>query len=264
VPYTGRLADLESAFQAGARAGIRWASYRRCDAPDVRPIHRGEFSTLLILAASGRGVDGLRAAVLMDAARRAVLSKCADPLPAWVSGHNPDGSRLRASHMAIVPTVFSGEHGDGRIMGIGLAIPSHVDQSEARQEFHALLRDGLHMANQHWLPANIRGATTEIETWTQPATVWSTATPMELRRRDRRPALEIAEEWTTRAGLPKPVGARFRSEPFIAGAFHAASYAPGKRPRFRIHALIEWAAPIRGHIVLGMGRYRGFGLMRPV
>lgn len=264
APYAGRLADLEAAFQAGMRANFRWAGYRRCDQLQAETTQRGEFATLLILAASGRGVDGLRAAVLSDVARRAVLSKCPDPLPAWLSGHNLDGSRLRESHLGIVPIVFAGQHGDGRIMGLGLAIPNHVQQSEARSTLHALLRDGLHLANQHWLPANIRGRTTESETWTRPATVWATATPMELRRRDRRQALEIAEEWAIRSRLPKPVGARFRSEPFIAGAFHAASYAPGKRPRFRIHALIEWAAPISGPIVLGMGRYRGFGVMRPV
>lgn len=264
TPYVGRLADLEAAFRAGTRANFRWAGYRRCDQLRAETAQRGEFSTLLILGASGRGVDGLRAAVLIDVARRTVLSKCPDPLPAWLSGHNPDGSRLRESHLGIIPIVFSGQHGDGRIMGIGLAIPSHVDQSEARSTLHILLRDGLHLANQHWLPANIRSRTTESETWTRPATVWATATPMELRRRDRRQALEIAEEWAMRAGLPKPVGARFRSEPFMAGAFHAASYAPGKRPRFRIHALIEWASPISGPVVLGMGRYRGFGLMRPV
>ncbi|HWB11811.1 MAG TPA: type I-U CRISPR-associated protein Csb2 [Pirellulales bacterium] len=264
VPYAGRLADLESAFESRVRAGIQWCRYRRCDAPSTTTEDRGEFSTLLILAASGRGVDGLRTAPLMDAARRAVLSKCPDPLPDWVSGHSSDGSRLRASHLGIVPTVFSGEHGDGRIMGLGLAIPRHIDQAEARRTLHALLGDGIHLAGQHWLPENIRGRTTEADTWTRPATTWTTVTPMEIRRRDRRPAVEIAEEWATRAGLPKPAGARFRAEPFVAGGFHAASYAPGKRPRFRIHALMEWSVPISGPVVLGMGRYRGFGLLRPL
>lgn len=264
VPYAGRLADLESAFQARARAGIQWGRYRRCDERTMSSAESGEFSALFILAASGRGVDGLRTAPLMDAARRAVLSKCGDPLPEWVSGHNPDGSRLQASHLGIVPAIFSGEHGGGRIMGLGLAIPGHVDHGDARRTLQALLRDGVQLADQHWLPENIRGHTTEVETWTRAATSWATVTPMEVRRRDRRPALEIAEEWATRAGLPKPARARFRSEPFIAGGFHASSYAPGKRPRFRIHALMEWSVPVSGPVILGMGRYRGFGLMRPV
>jgi CRISPR-associated protein Csb2 len=36
-----------------------------------------------------------------------------------------------------------------------------------------------------------------------------------------------------------------------------------ERPRWGIHARLEFAAPVRGPVVLGAGRYFGLGLMRP-
>lgn len=147
------------ALEGGGRRNYRRVETRRAT---VDRDH-GEFASLLILAASGRGVDAQRCGPLVEAARRALLSRCADPLPSWLSGHEADGSKLKESHLGIVPATFAGQHGDGRIMGLGLALPSRVDQNAARRSLHPVISEGLQLAGQHW--AVSRTSTTGRWTW---------------------------------------------------------------------------------------------------
>lgn len=263
VPYSGRLADLEAAYDRGTRARTNWGHFRRADSE--RPLEqvRGEFAELIILAASARGVDVTRVAPLVEMARRSILSLCEDPLPEWLAGHSRDGAPLQASHLGITPTISCGPHGDGRVMGLGLLVPKEIASTESRERLQPVLRAGLSIADQNWHVENSRAMTTAPATWTRPARRWASATPLEIRRRDRRPAIEIAAEWADRSGLPEPSLAQLRPEPFVRGPVHACRYAQGKRPRLRMHAVVEWEQPIAGPVVLGMGRYRGFGLMRP-
>lgn len=264
VPYVGRITDLESAFAQKKRAGVRWANYQLCGSSKVAQTSSGIYSELIVLAASGRGVDGSRIAPLLESARRSILSICDDPLPEWLTGHSKDGSPLQDTHLGVAPTIFSGRHGDGRIMGIGLLVPKRIDGTESRNRLQPVLQSGLILADQIWNIENSRTVTTEASTWTRSSRLWASATPLEIRRRDRRSAIEIASEWAERSGLPPPMFARLRAEPFLVGPMHARNYAQGKRPRLRMHAMVEWDAPITGPIALGMGRYRGFGFMRPI
>ena len=73
-------------------------------------------------------------------------------------------------------------------------------------------------------------------------------------------------------GLPEPEKVVLAFEPFILGA-RPAHHFPGFRqgvpgdgavPRRLVHAVVTFAEPVEGPLVLGAGRYLGLGLMRPI
>ncbi len=121
---------------------------------------------------------------------------------------------------------------------------------------------------------------TRWERWAAPSKVWVTATPIAL---DRFPgdlgshdparvmAAHVEAEATIASacehiGLPRPANVRLLSSPYLQGSLGTRSYGRveiGKRPRLLIQALIAFAAPVSGPIVLGAGRYGGLGLCLP-
>ena len=80
---------------------------------------------------------------------------------------------------------------------------------------------------------------------------------------------KIVRQSCAQLGLPEPV----RVEPSVAStlngvppapAFVAPKPRPNRPARFHIHAEIEFAEPVAGPLLLGAGRYRGYGLFLPV
>ena len=58
------------------------------------------------------------------------------------------------------------------------------------------------------------------------------------------------------------------SSPLFAGVPHARDFPPLRSgpnggARFHLHALVIFAEPIVGPLIVGAGRYRGYGLCRP-
>lgn len=130
------------------------------------------------------------------------------------------------------------------------------------------------------LPARERQTLT-ARRWCRPSRVWATATPIaldrhpgDLRSRDPdelRAAVAAAEETIAaacrRIGLPTPRVTVVPAAP-VAGAFKARafpSFPPvvGRTQRVLAHALVEFAEPVRGPLLLGAGRYVGLGLLFP-
>jgi CRISPR-associated protein Csb2 len=72
----------------------------------------------------------------------------------------------------------------------------------------------------------------------------------------------------TRIGLPEPTGVRMAAISAHLGAPPAREFPRLKRKdggeRRHTHVIVEFEEPVVGPVLLGAGRYRGYGLCRPL
>ncbi|MFG0334099.1 MAG: type I-U CRISPR-associated protein Csb2, partial [Maioricimonas sp. JB049] len=278
----------------------RWQGYRRVsDKATETPPTSGVFDpNLLVLTIDEGPVIGLESTwQLLTAMHKTLLSHC-DPAPEWLSGHQTDGSPSQQPHVALLPLPFVGrEYADGHLLGIALAFPEDVTARERGRALKRLLYDtdgrprqvGLRLGSLgDWtLSRELRPApphSLEARTWAAASTTWASVTPIVLdrhpktqRSKDRhRWSIEVAEliaDSCERQGLPRPVGIDVdrtswftgvpRAVPGKGGGFPKMPVKPGQSPRQQVHAWLQFDQPVAGPLLLGAGRYRGFGLCRP-
>jgi CRISPR-associated protein Csb2 len=221
--------------------------------------------------------------------REAILSRTND-LPERVrrvlSGHDWNGAPLEEPHLALVPLAFVGHpHSDGRLLGIGLALPEGLRRDERRDALRAVGR-------VHRLVLGRLGAWSVIpqtaarpawnlrsEAWTahaEGATHWSTITPIvydrhpktDARAAHQREVASMIARACVHIGLPDPrevivtsVSAHLGTPP--GHAFPRLRRKDGSE-RCHTHAILAFDEPVRGPILLGAGRYRGYGACRPL
>jgi len=271
VPYRGFLNQLERAFEKNTasldRKGVRM------HAPRVRrilysnkgelPTVSGEFNQLIPIAIKGRSLAGTRGPEIARAFRRALMSVLDNPIASVVSGHSPDGTPVKESHIGFHPMLFSGtKHADGHVMGVALLLPSRLKQTE-----RFVLLKGLKNIE------SLRTPWAEFEVsqfdpawslnslrYTDSSRVWSTVTPLELPcyPRKKKGAHEIVAECVEASGLPKPASVRVSSNPRLSGGYESKMYE--KKRGMLIHADITFDQPVSGPIAIGRGRYLGHGL----
>lgn len=120
-------------------------------------------------------------------------------------------------------------------------------------------------------------------TWTAVSTVWESVTPIVLDRfpkRDRRSEREAWKEEIAdiisasceNVGLPRPHAVHVHHNSFVLGALSARPQGggfplmksrDGKPSRYQVHARLEFGTPVRGPVLLGAGRFVGYGFCRP-
>ncbi|MBK1731103.1 type I-U CRISPR-associated protein Csb2 [Thiococcus pfennigii] len=286
---------LRAEYPAGAPVSLRpepglWQGY---DAPLAAAPAETPGSlfdpNLVVLRLSGSRLS-LRATLrLMAIVRGAVMAKCPQqPPPEWLAGHTPDGQPTRAPHLAFLPLPFVGRpHADGRIMGAALALPKGLDPDEAAACLADLLYDqhGLPRAiplfDGHWLDG-----TAELETrtpapqeslrtraWTGPARRWASVTPVVLDRHFDGPdkwqrAADSVKTACERIGLPRPADVLLHPVSLFEGVPRSNEFPPITRKRdggrmHHSHTLILFDEPVSGPVLVGAGRFRGYGLCRP-
>lgn len=219
-------------------------------------------------------------------------------LPATVSGHAQNGPATQA-HVAFVPLPFVGhEHADGALMGCALVLPRDLP----RRDRELLLRlvakwekergsdcGDLTLAGGTLPPFHIRRVDVSAKAaldpmrWSRPSARFITATPIALDKNPgnlrsnqdgtaRKAALEaqtsISDACLHVVGV-RPATVEVSLAPLLSGAQHVRDFLPwpgrpGRTPRVRVHADIEFAAPVRGPLLLGAGRHFGLGLCLPV
>lgn len=221
--------------------------------------------------------------------REALVSQSND-LPDTVreilSGHNSDGSVLQRPHLAFLPLAFVGhEHADGHLLGVGLTLPTglSLDDRLGVRKAVGRVRDlklgrlgvwRIEPETRDSVPLALRP-----ETWTghpQGHTHWATVTPVVYDRHpksdDRTTFLpEVAgmiRQACTHVGLPEPrevvvtsVSAHFGVPP--AHVFPRVRRKDGSLRR-HTHVILVFERPVRGPVLLGAGRYRGYGCCRPI
>jgi CRISPR-associated protein Csb2 len=236
-----------------------------------------------------RCLDLLCTLVLTERWREALVSQ-ANELSAEaqqiISGHGPERKPLESPHLAFLPLAAVGHaHADGHLLGAALALPGElpfsvrqeVGQAAGRVRELALGRLGkwslepLTMARP---PVALRAAT-----WTahpEGATHWASVTPVAFdqhpKAKDKAACQEEAAAMIAaaceRIGLPRPREVIVTLMSAHLGAPPAHAYPRLRRKdgseRRHTHAILVFAEPVRGPVLLGAGRYRGYGFFRPM
>jgi CRISPR-associated protein Csb2 len=232
---------------------------------------------------------------VVEALRGTILASFGDkPIPAWLSGHEPNGERLQTgSHLAIAPLAFVGtQYADGHLLGLSILIPKDVPLSDRGRALAGLLFDQTTGdAKTITLKLGELGTwdlvressvsskqTLQTRTYTQPSRSWASVTPIVL---DRMPKADRANDPITwreevaaiitgscaNVGLPEPSAVRVEKTPFFVGSLRAMPGQGGfpqlRKGKFQVHAQIDFADPVAGPLLLGAGRFRGYGLLRP-
>ncbi|MBW3643381.1 MAG: type I-U CRISPR-associated protein Cas5/Cas6 [Actinobacteria bacterium] len=134
-----------------------------------------------------------------------------------------------------------------------------------------------------------RRATLRRTTWCRPSAEWTTATPIALdrfpgdlgspRAAVREGAEQEAKVTIRRAcqfvGLPEPTEVEVDSASFLAavppanrkgrrGGFSAFTAGTSGQVRLGVHARLRFAEPVAGPMLIGAGRYLGYGLCLPL
>jgi CRISPR-associated protein Csb2 len=303
VASKGRLDYLVSTYANGGADWSRpqpgrWVSYRGVKADGSPLVHPSPFDEqLLILKAVGpnaRLYGAAHAPALADAMRRTLMAGAPPQSRALelISGHAAGSSaRLEGVHCAFLGLPFVGsEYADGHLLGMAMALPRELSP-EDRESCEAALARSLddqfrlrlvlgaegHLDLEVVTPSEARQAL-QSATWCprDGACHWATATPIVLDRLPQRRVRDVEafmrDEVTAaclRVGLPEPAEVGVSEVSPLLGAPHARQFPAMKRKsdggkRWHVHAAIRWADPIRGPVLLGAGRYRGMGLLKPV
>jgi CRISPR-associated protein Csb2 len=274
-----------------------WQGYSAIADPEKTEVPvPGVFDPNLLILARQEGPSlNLESTIqLTGALRDAVMKAATQPPPEWVSGHEPSGNPSQKPHVAFFPLPYvGGEYGDGHVLGLAIAIPRGIDGDEVREQLARLLFDPesgeartltlwksaktgegkawewtLKREERQYPPQSLR-----METWTEPSREWSSVTPVVLHhhpKRNREGHVDsIVREACASAGLPEPVRvttstvSRFRG---VGRAMDVPQFAEGGvgLSRYQVHVTLVFENPVEGPVLVGRGRYRGYGLFRPL
>ena len=271
----------------------RWQGYDRPRAeslPEAVP-HSVFDPHLVVLAIAGKRVSLPATLKLTTALRGLLMRKCPEqPPPEWFSGHRRDGKASAAPHLAVAPLAFAGsQHADGRIMGLALILPRGLEPQEAGRCLEPILtdpetglpRDDLRLFDGDRLECSIELETRERppenldpQTWTRASRVWASVTPVVLNRhfdgKDRwEQAAESVKNMCGHVGLPRPREVLLHPVSLVEGVPHAREFPQLARKhdggrRRHGHAVVIFDEPVCGPVLIGAGRFRGYGLCRPI
>lgn len=273
-----------------------WQGYDQIKPEIESPVypHTHWSSDLIVLRlASGRRFGLATTLQLSQALRNTCMKECPDPIPEWLSGHQPDGkpSQRTQGHVALVPLSHVGrEYAGGHLLGLAIAVPRDVPGHELSAAFGKLLFDKtgrpasieltlgklgtcvVEMDEQNDFRVALRP-----ETWTSfpnPARRWGTVTPIALDRHAKGsdPWDEICgiiADGCERIGLPRPLDVIPGHVSMFAGAPTAREmpriHRKSDQGQIRhVHAVLTFPEPVIGPVIVGAGRYRGYGLCRPL
>lgn len=297
-----RLAYLKNRYDAGLRPQPSlWQGYATTKREPAESIFDGPFDPGIFVL---RELPGHRryalesCGIISDAIRTELLRRHGPGAPEWISGHADDGSPSKQSRPAFLPLGYvDHKHADGHLLGIAIIVPRDFEHTE--RLFQLLgLHDGskdhdiesgvpflsLTIRNPHLGNREIGQLELELDerpegrrpfslksfTWTHPHRIWKTVTPVMLSRFPRRglTAEEVVAKACVEAGYPNPVAVRVSFAPLMRGVPHSRAFhvkpREGKPPRPLTHAAIEFPVSVRGPVLIGAGRYLGYGACRPL
>jgi CRISPR-associated protein Csb2 len=297
----GRLAYLKSRYDAGLRPQpSRWQGYAQPETTSSVEAQDGPFDPgVFVLRQIGGRQFGLESCgMIANAIRLELMRRHGRNVPEWISGHAPDGSPSKKPRPAYLPLGFVGrEHADGHLLGVAFVVPRDFEHTGQLFKLFGL-HDGknqreieaevpylsVKVINPHLeqkedddmelefeeRPEGRRQLTLKSFTWTNPQRLWNTVTPVMLPQFPRRrlAAEDVVAKACVDSGYPLPVAVRVGQAPFLQGVPHAKSFHVRPRgsrpPRPLTHAQIEFSVPVRGPVLIGAGRYIGYGACRPI
>ncbi len=297
----GRLDDLQAWYRADLRPqATLWVGYSDTSPtalPAVEADHPYEAAIFVMRQAGGRPFVLESTGLVIDAVRKVLLARHGAEPPEWLSGHGDGSEPSKVHRPAYLPLAHVGyEYADGHLMGIGIAIPTGFPHTE---ELFSLLskRDertpddidpgvpflSTEVFNPHLKDGKVGALVLELDeqgertprralrpsTWVAPSDCWTTVTPVMLPQFPRRGLTpeDVIADACEQSGYPRPAAVRVQHAPLLAGVPHARSFhvkpRQGRPPRPLIHARLLFDQAVRGPVVIGAGRYAGYGLCRP-
>lgn len=283
IPTKGRFDQLEARFVAKAfpDAGA-WHAYASPQPPSVEALSGSLAGDFLILKRSAGVRLGLESSLLLCAAfRGSVLAAAGDAAPEVITGHSARNEPTLRPHLAFVPLPDVGhEHADGHLLGLAVVLPPDLSEEDRSACIAAVAQASdrpLVMGDVgEWRlesepPGESSRRALDQLAWTRPSTRWATVTPVVL---DRFPKADGDAEATValaceRAGLPRPRDVIIVPVSPIVGvpagrSFPAEAPRQGKPRRWHTHAILTFDQPVAGPVLVGAGRFRGYGLCRPL
>jgi CRISPR-associated protein Csb2 len=287
VPAIGQLDALEHAYDVYVDSGIRGRlpcadqSYGPVPVRAVAAPPASVFGEMIVFRRAGpsRHLPIEASPRVSTLFRAAAMSAAGVGAPEVISGHDSAGAKSERPHVAYVALPDVGHrYADGHLLGVAAILPRDLIDGDRAAVYRALLDVG-HLAlgrAGRWELERIgvdepaRGL--RADTWAGEADRWASVTPIELDAFPDRPFGDEAESIVARAceriGLPGPVDVVVGPDSVVHGAppWHSfARHRPtSNRPRRPlVHAVVRFAEPVRGPVLLGAGRYLGLGLLRP-
>jgi len=271
IAAPGRLKELDLVFSRNS--GVRRSTpaceplvaYRYLNEESHPPL--ATFSSFIILRISGTMHGADTSPYLSKALRRAVMSVLGDEAPPSVHGHGKE------NHIGWLPLPDVGHaYASGRIVGIGIAMPSDLSFHERQSILAAIknasmlrLPDGRVANLSVPLPGERVPLALEERTWTRPSSSWATVTPVVLDRPPKRASPERNMKAMLQslefAGLPEPEKIEISGFSMFNGAPPAFT-VPVDKPRY--HVFVRFREEVRGPVIAGRLRFFGLGLFRPV
>jgi len=230
---------------------------------------------------------------LTGALRNYALKPAGKASPEWLSGHDEADAPSLHPHAAFFPLPYVGfEYADGHVLGLGIAVPRnfrvtrYATRDEELRRFLGPLffdpdtgeeRDITLWNNGVWrwtLEREKRERpplTLQRLSWTKASRTWASVTPVVLHHHPKKregDVERIVKEAFVSARFPEPEFVSIRSVSAVEGAGHAMGLPPfmeggANLCRFQTHVVARFAEQVRGPMLVGRGRYRGYGLFRP-
>ena len=225
-----------------------------------------------------QSLPGRRVGDVTATLKAAVMSKYqrlyGDPIPPVLHGHGYGGTGFEIARYLALPHVGF-DHSDGRIHGAAVWLPRDCDETTieraraAARSVQMLQASRLEVAVVPWQGEDRPRAATP-QRWLRRSKTWATAVPA-IHERFGRLSLAELQRWCRHAGLPQPVAFRSARVPLVKGALtlhptevqRPAPHASGA-PKPYSHIALRFAEAVRGPVVIGGGRSRGFGLCVPI
>jgi CRISPR-associated protein Csb2 len=289
VPYPGRLADLDAMFAEAASAERpAWRPWRRIAGMPVRygAAHEvarthdavsGDFESLIALAFKrdngGPIIDSVYFPAFVAATRAAFLRRLPAGAHGMLSGHDAGGAAYRGAHVAFVPLADVGFHyATSRLRGVAIALPKEMDADLRREALRAfdigeIVVGGKRYALERAVPADAQLRAMRLGTYTRRSKTWTTLTPLRLWKMPNRTGTDIpllVAEAIRQAGYPDPAWVETDPSPFVVGGRDVRAYRHRfEKPFWLVHARFCFEREVVGPMLVGRGRYLGFGLCAP-
>ena len=258
VPRPGRLQQLDQAYAQGQRSPV--CPQSRYGETQAAAESQGPWGGMVVMRLE-KPIAIEHVAHAADALRRAVLSRLGDSAPLLAHGH------AKALHLAWLGLPNLSEYGHGMALGLGMAVPAACDSLERARCVAAMLSlDHIMLAGVRFKLGRPTSAMSLNErTWSRSARLWATATPLVLDRfpKGATTAEDIVRQSVERAGYPPPTRVELSQTSLLAMP-PARQFRLRKPGSLYSHALIEFAQPVAGPVLIGKERYFGLGLCLPM
>lgn len=246
---------------------------------ETMSLEQGHFSDMVILPiTSNKNLNPLHTKDMVQSLRNKIQK---NNVPEYVSGLDVDGNPSKSPHVAIVPLAFTGNrYADGLIRGMAIIFPRKRETESEKSISDALYGDktstDIEIENKKF--GNVKLSletydpikTLETNTWKRHSKTWATTTPIVL---DRVPHVkkniswwdkveEIVSKSCRNQDIPEPK-VSVSNIAFLRGVPNANKFPKYAQNKTQVHALLQFEKEIKGPLLIGAGRYNGYGLCRP-